>query len=373
MSPHKKPKKSHKAQDEPHGVVEGNNCVSSPIQVLARTDGMDIGVEETQVGSGSVGEEFQAQIEISMHKKTNESQVGQDEPDGVEVGNDFNSTSTHGSTEANDMQQVVMDIAGEEMKVGAGNVEKENELQALIEISTHRETNGSHLTQVEPYGVVVSSKIISTSTQVQAEANATQQVDMDKGEEMIVGAVNFGQENELQARTEIAPHEKQNGSHIARVQPQGVPGSSCISSSDQLMAKSVVAMDKGDKVKVAVGDVVNETKLDILIRMAQHNKPKKTKVSRIQPKGNLCCFSCFIASFSCSVIYMKMIFDIDYVCTKEDIQLIECLKSAPEERVLVDIDGVWLDRKDMECMFHDDMQFNGEVSTSVYFKLLNRS
>jgi hypothetical protein len=29
----------------------------------------------------------------------------------------------------------------------------------------------------------------------------------------------------------------------------------------------------------------------------------------------------------------------------------------------VNIDGAWLDRKDMECMFHGNMKFDGEVST----------
>jgi hypothetical protein len=33
---------------------------------------------------------------------------------------------------------------------------------------------------------------------------------------------------------------------------------------------------------------------------------------------------------------------------------------------VVDIDSAWLNRNDMECLFHDDMQLNGEVSTSIY-------
>jgi hypothetical protein len=55
------------------------------------------------------------------------------------------------------------------------------------------------------------------------------------------------------------------------------------------------------------------------------------------------------------------------MCTKEDIDLIEHLKSANDNTVLVNIDGTWLDKKDMECMFHENIKFNGEVST--YFKL----
>ena len=65
-----------------------------------------------------------------------------------------------------------------------------------------------------------------------------------------------------------------------------------------------------------------------------------------------------------------MLFVVDYMCTIEDVEIIEYLKSAPEKRVLVNIDSAWLNRNDMECMFHDNMQLNGEVSTSVYFKLL---
>jgi hypothetical protein len=33
---------------------------------------------------------------------------------------------------------------------------------------------------------------------------------------------------------------------------------------------------------------------------------------------------------------------------------------------VVDIDSAWLNRNDMECLFHDDMQLIGEVSTSIY-------
>lgn len=59
------------------------------------------------------------------------------------------------------------------------------------------------------------------------------------------------------------------------------------------------------------------------------------------------------------------------MCTIEDIELIEYLKSQPEKEVLVNIDGAWLDRKDMECTFHDNMKLDGEVSTLHYFYNLN--
>jgi uncharacterized protein YecT (DUF1311 family) len=54
------------------------------------------------------------------------------------------------------------------------------------------------------------------------------------------------------------------------------------------------------------------------------------------------------------------------MCTIEDFELIEYLKSQPKERVLVNIDSAWLNRKDMECMFRDNLKFDGEVSTFLY-------
>ena len=50
---------------------------------------------------------------------------------------------------------------------------------------------------------------------------------------------------------------------------------------------------------------------------------------------------------------------------REDVEIIEYLKSSPVKRVLVNIDSAWLDRNDMECMFHDNMQLDGKVSTWV--------
>lgn len=65
-----------------------------------------------------------------------------------------------------------------------------------------------------------------------------------------------------------------------------------------------------------------------------------------------------------------MLFIVDYICTRKDVEIIEFLKSALEKSVLVNIHGAWLGRNDMECMFHDNMQLDGEVSTCIYFKLL---
>ena len=59
-----------------------------------------------------------------------------------------------------------------------------------------------------------------------------------------------------------------------------------------------------------------------------------------------------------------MLFVVDYMCKREDVEILEYLKSPPK-RVLVNIDSAWLDRNDMECMFHDNMQLDGKVSTWV--------
>jgi hypothetical protein len=114
--------------------------------------------------------------------------------------------------------------------------------------------------------------------------------------------------------------------------------------------------------------VLQEDQFEKLIRMSQHQKPKKSQSYQVEPKGTYCFFSYFISSLFCYDIYLQaIIFVVDYMCTKEDIDLIEHLKSANDNTVLVNIDGTWLDKKDMECMFHDNIKFNGEVST--YFKL----
>ena len=54
------------------------------------------------------------------------------------------------------------------------------------------------------------------------------------------------------------------------------------------------------------------------------------------------------------------------MCTKDDVKLIEYIKSLSRKNVMVNIDNAWLNRNDMECLFHDDMQLIGEVSTSIY-------
>ncbi|ONM35625.1 hypothetical protein ZEAMMB73_Zm00001d042515 [Zea mays] len=85
-------------------------------------------------------------------------------------------------------------------------------------------------------------------------------------------------------------------------------------------------------------DMVEQNKqdaLDTLIRISQHKKPKKLNVARVVSE--------------------------DYKCTPEDVQLIEYIKTLPGEQVVVNIDSAWLNRNDMECLFHGDIQLSGEA------------
>ncbi|PWZ04334.1 hypothetical protein Zm00014a_027929 [Zea mays] len=75
--------------------------------------------------------------------------------------------------------------------------------------------------------------------------------------------------------------------------------------------------------------------LDTLIRISQHKKPKKLNVARVVSE--------------------------DYKCTPEDVQLIEFIKTLPGKQVVVNIDSAWLNRNDMECLFHGDMQLSDKA------------
>ncbi|AQK90529.1 hypothetical protein ZEAMMB73_Zm00001d008728 [Zea mays] len=88
---------------------------------------------------------------------------------------------------------------------------------------------------------------------------------------------------------------------------------------------------------------IEQDNLDTLIRICEHNKPKKLNVARVLPK--------------------------DYTCTTEDLQLIEYIKSLPRKQVVVNIDTAWLNRYDMECLFHGDLQLTGEASTSILYNI----
>ncbi|AQK86927.1 hypothetical protein ZEAMMB73_Zm00001d038565 [Zea mays] len=85
-------------------------------------------------------------------------------------------------------------------------------------------------------------------------------------------------------------------------------------------------------------DMVEQNKqdaLDTLIRISQHKKPKKLNVARVVSE--------------------------DYKCTPEDVQLIEYIKTLPGKQVVVNIDSAWLNRNDMECLFHGDIELFGEA------------
>ncbi|KAL5647921.1 hypothetical protein ACJX0J_042276, partial [Zea mays] len=85
-------------------------------------------------------------------------------------------------------------------------------------------------------------------------------------------------------------------------------------------------------------DMVEQNKqdaLDTLIIISQHKKPKKLNVAR------------FVSE--------------DYKCTPEDVQLIEYIKTSPGKQVVVNIDSAWLNRNDMECLFHGDIQLSDEA------------
>ncbi|ONM38622.1 hypothetical protein ZEAMMB73_Zm00001d043638 [Zea mays] len=85
-------------------------------------------------------------------------------------------------------------------------------------------------------------------------------------------------------------------------------------------------------------DMVEQNKkdaLDTLIRISQHKKPKKSNVARVVSE--------------------------DYKCTPEDVQLIEYIKTLPGKQVVVNIDSAWLNRNDMECLFHGDIELSGEA------------
>ena len=118
-------------------------------------------------------------------------------------------------------------------------------------------------------------------------------------------------------------------------------------------------------------DMVEQNKqdaLDTLIRISQHKKPKKLNVARVVSEGNFFVLALLhLIGFRIYHLLIKYnIFHcIDYKCTPEDVQLIEYIKTLPGKQVVVDIDSAWLNRNDMECLFHGDMQLSDKVSTFV--------
>ncbi|KAL6896783.1 hypothetical protein ACP4OV_007355 [Aristida adscensionis] len=69
--------------------------------------------------------------------------------------------------------------------------------------------------------------------------------------------------------------------------------------------------------------------------ISRHNKPKKAHISQVMPQ--------------------------DYICTEEDLKIIQYIKSLPKKGTLVEIGDAFIDRFHMECLFHDYMKLNGDV------------
>ncbi|PWZ07438.1 hypothetical protein Zm00014a_032955 [Zea mays] len=104
--------------------------------------------------------------------------------------------------------------------------------------------------------------------------------------------------------------------------------------------------------------------LDTLIRISQHKKPKKLNVARVVSEGNFFVLALLhLIGFRLYHLLIKYnIFHcIDYKCTPEDVQLIEYIKTLPGKQVVVNIDSAWLNRNDMECLFHGDMQLSDKA------------
>ncbi|PUZ60949.1 hypothetical protein GQ55_4G224400 [Panicum hallii var. hallii] len=59
----------------------------------------------------------------------------------------------------------------------------------------------------------------------------------------------------------------------------------------------------------------------------------------------------------------------DYICTKEDKDIIEKIKSQPLKKVLVHINGAFLTRELLECLFHKTAHMDGDV-ISAYINLI---
>ncbi|XP_062203798.1 putative ubiquitin-like-specific protease 1B [Phragmites australis] len=68
---------------------------------------------------------------------------------------------------------------------------------------------------------------------------------------------------------------------------------------------------------------------------SRHNKPKKAHTTRVAPQ--------------------------DYICTEEDIAIVESIKSSPDNRILVDIDDAFVDKFHFECLLQPNEFLNDEV------------
>ncbi|PWZ24575.1 Ubiquitin-like-specific protease 1A [Zea mays] len=101
--------------------------------------------------------------------------------------------------------------------------------------------------------------------------------------------------------------------------------------------------------------------LDTLIRISQHKKPKKLNVARVVSEGNIFRILLVFTYIICLLSINNIFHCIDYKCTPEDVQLIEYIKTLPGKQVVVNIDSAWLNRNDMKCLFHGDIQLSDEA------------
>ncbi|KAJ1256225.1 hypothetical protein BS78_K060300, partial [Paspalum vaginatum] len=99
-----------------------------------------------------------------------------------------------------------------------------------------------------------------------------------------------------------------------------------------------------------------------------HNKPKKDVASVIVPEGNA-----IVHVFSITISLDHVCLVVDYICTRDDLVLIEFIKSIPCGPTVVEVVSISPDsisRKHMECLFRHDTYLGDEVINS-YLTLLN--
>ena len=102
--------------------------------------------------------------------------------------------------------------------------------------------------------------------------------------------------------------------------------------------------------------------------MSLHNKPKKAHSTGIVPEGTYFDYCVLFFSFATLVTYAFEFFA-DYICTENDIALIESVKSnSSGDELLVEIDHALVYRRDLQCLFQRNEYLNDAVSTSDLLK-----
>ncbi|KAF0926336.1 hypothetical protein E2562_023059, partial [Oryza meyeriana var. granulata] len=77
---------------------------------------------------------------------------------------------------------------------------------------------------------------------------------------------------------------------------------------------------------------------------------------------NLCQWRPAQAHFHCmAATLMRVDRTANYICSEEDNAILDSVCSSPEKKILVNINGAFLYRYDMECLFHDNIYVNGDV------------